>query len=218
MKDLVAFVDIPGLRATLEEMGCTIPSEFAIDVERHLRQLVLRYKTVKRKPWKDLSSINMTKRRFFAAPVIEWGNYFVSIDKDFLRGWKKRILTPKITVATETLAGEKPVWDMIKKDLKAVTKVIEETGAVISTDRINRNIPRSRFQRHGQYEYVRITLEKDPEVTYSPHNELRTKTGYLSSFYGKDYLLVFGKHVEALLPTPGRLLLKDDDFFLFSRR
>ncbi len=210
--DLTKCVDVASLKRALMKEGCILPGDFPILLEKHLRVLVHRF-TTKPNRWdhKTLKTVPNTQRSFFAQPRSEWGDWFISWDEVFVRGWKKELITPRDVVPLDRKQRR------LTNHLKHIEEGLKQKGIRTPTKRFLDRIPRTKKIRLGTYAYVTASFDGKIITTGNRGSPARKHNGgSLPSKGGYEHLHLFGEQVEVLF-IKGHLFLKDDMFFLFVR-
>jgi len=212
-KNLSDFVKTTGLKKEMEKRGCILPENFESQLEVHLLALAHRLTPERPEPlhFESLKVVPNVMRSFFAKPRFGWGEWIVSYDETFIRGWKREVLVPK------------DVEDVVPEDLFEVMKIVQYglevfSFTIKSAKPLIARIPRERARRDGAYRF--LTIGATGAVGYSPARQRDSVS--IMAMQGRDFLHVFRGPIEAVanLNKPRYFhnsILKDDQFFLFTR-
>lgn len=205
MTHYIKYLDIDGFKKAMAAEGSAVVNDFEHAMEGVLRLFVLRYRKITSGrsvessnsddwPYKSGKTIPNIIRSFFKNPIDADPVFYISLDVDFIRGWRKTMMAKNRNVKEA---------DSLKPSDKAeisslVTRVREgmNSGAdpIVSVPDIVSLIPKTRRLRNGAYKYLAVWKEPDGSIRFKRAENKESsyeKSGFILSGPGRDHLHVF---------------------------
>ena len=216
--DLIEAVDVSLLKRTLEEAGCVLPSNFSIEVEKHLRILMARFLPERSKvSYSSTREMSQAMRSLFKGKIYPSvaPDCFVTEDKYAVRRWHRDFYNPG-------KRAEKTRSKNLDPYEKRATVLSHLLSTPIMQSEITNLIPRTIRNRSGSMKYLIFKIglvEKDLQIDIStaakPSKASRCASA-LSDAIAQNLLLIKGDLV-AVSVANNHLILFNEDVEIFFK-